>query len=128
MDKRDETEAKMKDPKRLCILFEPTVKDLENYPFLHGAGGIMQMGRHPVFLHYCNAYNALCAFRRKKAIMLDIGISEKDEEFLETEQRYRAIERQLLLLKSGKGMYQMKQLLPGGELFSDPDFIPDSTK
>lgn len=124
----EEIEAKMKDPKRFCILFEPTEKDLENYPFLNNTGGIMQMGRHPVFLHYCNVFNAMCAFRRKKAVMLDMGISEKDEEYLETEQKYRAMERQLLLLKSGRGVFQMEQLLPGGEYFSDPNFNPDSTK
>ena len=83
------------------------------------------MGRHPVLLHYCNVFNAMCAFRRKKAVMLDIGISEKDEEYLDNEQKFRAQERQLLLLKSGSGEFRMEQLMPGGEFYSDPDFNPN---
>lgn len=118
--------AQLDDPKRLCILIEPTKRDLEEYPFLQNLGGVMQLGRHPVLKHYCNVYNAMAIFRRKIAVMQDMGIPETDEEYLVTRDKKNHCLKQLIILKSGSGRFQMEDLMPGGEFFSDPDFKPDN--
>ena len=117
----------LSDPRRLCILFEPSERDLMEYPFLQKLGGVMQIGRHPVLKHYCNVYNAFAFFRRQVAVMQDLGIPETDEEYLNSLRKKQACLRQLLILKSDSGMFKMEDLMPGGKFFSDPDFQPEET-
>lgn len=114
------------DPKRLLILVEPTKKDLENWPFLNGLGGIMRLGRHPVLIHYCDTYNAYAILRRKIAVMDDMGIGPTDEEYEKTRKFRDDAYKQLQILKSGMGMFKMEDVGIGKAFFTDPDFNPEA--
>lgn len=116
----------MNDPKRLCILVEPTKADLENWPFLQNQGGVMQMGRHKFFLHYCNTYNSYAIFRQKVAVMDNLGIDKDDVEYVHALNGKLMCFKFLQLLKSGMGICKMEDLLPSGLYYTDPEFNPDA--
>lgn len=79
----DQTEHGIKlDQKRFRLLLsiQPTEDELRVWPFLRDHGGIGTIGRHPIFIHYCDVFTMYRLWKRSLETLEEVKENVVDYE------------------------------------------------
>lgn len=126
----EQTEAGIQRDQKVCrllITVEPTAEELDKWPFLRCHGGIGTVGRHPIFIHFCDVFTMYKLWARRLSELEKNKENVKNYQYVHME-AYKKVNDALKALQSLKwfkegdnpGLIYMDDLMQTGRYYKFP--------